>query len=34
VCVIHQHVDYGLLEQLRGPGTAFEALDDGRPVEL
>ena len=25
---------YRLLEQLRGPGTAFEVLDDGRPVEL
>ena len=25
---------YRLLEQLGGPGTAFEVLDDGRPVEL
>ena len=25
---------YRLLGQLRGPGTAFEVLDDGRPVEL
>ena len=25
---------YRLLEQLRGPGTAFEVLDDGRPAEL
>ena len=25
---------YRLLEQLRGPGTAFEVLDDGRSVEL
>jgi L-ascorbate metabolism protein UlaG (beta-lactamase superfamily) len=25
---------YRLLEQLRGPGTTFEVLDDGRPVEL
>jgi L-ascorbate metabolism protein UlaG (beta-lactamase superfamily) len=25
---------YRLLEQLRGPGTAFRVLDDGRPVEL
>ena len=25
---------YRLLEQLGGPGTAFEVLDDGRPAEL
>ena len=25
---------YRLLERLGGPGTAFEVLDDGRPVEL
>jgi L-ascorbate metabolism protein UlaG (beta-lactamase superfamily) len=25
---------YRLLEQLGGPGTTFEVLDDGRPVEL
>jgi L-ascorbate metabolism protein UlaG (beta-lactamase superfamily) len=25
---------YRQLEQLRGPGTAFRVLDDGRPVEL
>ena len=25
---------YRLLEQLGGPGTAFEVLDDGRPVQL
>jgi L-ascorbate metabolism protein UlaG (beta-lactamase superfamily) len=25
---------YGQLEQLGGPGTSFQVLDDGRPVEL
>jgi hypothetical protein len=25
---------YGLLEQLGGPGTSFQVLDDGRPAEL
>jgi hypothetical protein len=25
---------YGQLEQLGGPGTSFQVLDDGRPAEL